>query len=208
MSATKEKLLDTAERLFAEQGIGATSLRQIIGAAGVNLAAVHYHFGSKEHLLEAVFIRRIERVNRERLEMLDRCEATGEPRLEQILEAMVAPTMAVAHDPERRIFVRIMARMHVEEELRPLFMKHLKDVIARFRVAIKTALPGIPEPELTWRMHFAIGVMAHTMVGLDKMEMFTGGQYRAGPNEPSVASMVNFMAAGLRGGEKGCSDAR
>ena len=75
MSATKEKILDTAERLFAEQGIGATSLRQIIGVAGVNLAAVHYHFGSKEALLEAVFARRIERVNRERLEMLDRVEA-------------------------------------------------------------------------------------------------------------------------------------
>lgn len=199
MSATKEKILDTAERLFAEQGIGGTSLRQIIGVAGVNLAAVHYHFGSKENLLEAVFVRRIERVNRERLEMLDRYEAAGSPTLEQVLESMVAPTLAVAHDPERRIFVKIMARMHVEEELRPIFSKHLNQVIGRFRAAIERALPGVPEPELTWRMHFAIGVMAHTMVGLDKMEMFTGGRYRPGPNEPAVESLVNFMAAGLRG---------
>jgi hypothetical protein len=136
--------------------------------------------------------------------MLDRCLATGSATLEQILEALVAPTLAVARDPERRIFVRIMARMHVEEELRSIFVKHLKEVIRRFRAAIQGALPGVPEPELTWRMHFAIGVMAHTMVGLDKMEIFTGGQYRAGPNEPSVESMVNFMAAGLRGLPKEC----
>jgi len=196
---TKARILDTAERLFAEQGYGATSLRQIIGGAGVNLAAVHYHFGSKEHLLEAVFARRIERVNRERLEMLDRVEAAGEPTLEQVLEALVAPTLAVARDPERRIFVKIMARMHVEEELLPLLVNHLRHIIPRFRAALRRALPQLSEVELVWRTHFAIGALVHTMVGVDKLQLLTGGQHRPGPNEPSLESVVNFMAAGLRG---------
>jgi AcrR family transcriptional regulator len=205
---TKDRIMDTAERLFAEHGFGATSLRQIIGEARVNLAAVHYHFGSKENLLEAVFVRRIEGVNRERLEMLDRFEAAGEPTLEQVLEALVAPTLAVARDPERRIFVKIMARMHVEEELLRLLVKHLQNVIPRFRGAVRRALPDLPEVELIWRLHFAVGVLAHTMVGIDKLQVLTGGQYKPGPNEPSVESVVNFMAAGMRGCDCGGRHAR
>ena len=196
---TKSKILDTAERLFADRGYGATSLRQVIGAAGVNLAAVHYHFGSKESLLEAVFERRIERVNRERIAMLDRVEAAGRPTVEQILEAFVRPTLAVARDPDRRVFIQIMARMHVEKELLSLLMKHMGVVTARFRAALRDALPGLTEIELIWRTHFAIGVMAHSMVGIDKLQIITEGRYRPGPDEPSVESVVNFMAAGMRG---------
>src|SRR5689334_21302266 len=94
MNDTKEKLLDTAERLIAENGYVATSLRQIIGEAGVNLAAVHYHFGSKEELLDAVVMRHAGPVNRERLALLDRHEAEargGAVPIARIFEALLAP---------------------------------------------------------------------------------------------------------------------
>ena len=71
---TKEQILDAAEELFSEQGIDGVSLRAITQAAAVNLASVHYHFGSKEALAKAVFVRRIGVINRERLELLDECE--------------------------------------------------------------------------------------------------------------------------------------
>ena len=74
MSETREKILDTAERLIGEQGYAATSLRQIITEAGVNLAAVHYHFGSKEELLDAVVMRKAGPVNEARLAALDLVE--------------------------------------------------------------------------------------------------------------------------------------
>src|SRR5260370_36472731 len=95
MSDTKEKILDTAERLIGEQGYAATSLRQIINEAGVNLAAVHYHFGSKEDLLDAVVMRKVGPVNEARLAALtlvEREAGDGEPEVEKVLDAFFAPT--------------------------------------------------------------------------------------------------------------------
>src|SRR5581483_10479047 len=94
MSETKQKILDAAERLIAEQGYDATSLRQIIGEAGVNLASIHYHFGSKEELLQAVVERRAAPVNAERLDLLARYEAEAGAKpvpIERIFHAFLAP---------------------------------------------------------------------------------------------------------------------
>lgn len=99
MIDTKDKILDAAERAFSENGYTGVSLRSIIGEAGVNLAAVHYHFGSKEGLLKAVILRRVGPVNAERLAMLDACErAAGGGRLEveKVLEAFLVPTFRMA----------------------------------------------------------------------------------------------------------------
>src|SRR6266852_9905037 len=98
---TKQRILDSAERLFAEHGSEATSLRNIIADAKVNLAAIHYHFHSKEALLEAVMIRRLEPINQERLRLLDACEQNangGRPPLEAVLEAFIAPAVRVGAD--------------------------------------------------------------------------------------------------------------
>ena len=103
MSDTKEKILDTAERLIGEQGYAATSLRHVIAEAGVNLAAVHYHFGSKEELLDAVVLRNAIPVNEARLARLDLAEAeagSGPPDVEKVLESFLIPTAVVAsHNP-------------------------------------------------------------------------------------------------------------
>src|SRR5437879_1658789 len=99
MIDTRERILQTAEKLFAEQGYAATSLRQIIGKAGVNVAAIHYHFGSKEDLLDELVHRKAEPVNRERLVRLDRVEAIANgrpPSVEEILAAFLTPTAEVA----------------------------------------------------------------------------------------------------------------
>src|SRR6516162_1406341 len=99
MSRTKEKIMDIAEGLFGEQGYGSTSLRQVIAEAGVNLAAVHYHFGSKEDLLDALILRRAVPLNQERLAMLERYEkeaAPESPAVEKVLYAILAPTFEAA----------------------------------------------------------------------------------------------------------------
>src|SRR6266542_3164877 len=110
--STKDRILDTAERLFADHGYSSTSLRQIIAAAGVNLAAVHYHFGSKESLLEAVVLRRAGPVNDQRLQLLDEAErAADPPELERVMEAFLVPTFRVACSGEGgRVFIRLMGR--------------------------------------------------------------------------------------------------
>ena len=96
---TREAILDTAESLFAQQGHEATSMRQITGAAGVNLASVNYHFGSKESLVQAVLKRRLEVLNRERMRLLDELEAQsgGKPlKPSQIVDAFFGTLLRLA----------------------------------------------------------------------------------------------------------------
>src|SRR5215475_2538235 len=112
MLGTKQKILNAAIDLIAEQGYGATSLRHIIAEAGVNLAAIHYHFGSKEELLDQVVLRKAAPVNSERIAMLDRAEkeAQGKPvPVEQTLRALLVPMAKAANQhPE---FVKVMGRV-------------------------------------------------------------------------------------------------
>src|SRR5438105_15411192 len=103
-SATKSRILDAAEALFMEHGFDATSLRQITAAANVNLAAVHYHFGSKEELFESVLRRRLDPMNLERLALLTRFEHDSAPKAlscEKILAAMFILALKLARDAGR-----------------------------------------------------------------------------------------------------------
>src|SRR5690349_3690757 len=101
MNDTKLKIIEAAERLIARQGYNATSLRQVIGEAGVNLAAIHYHFGSKEELLGAIVARKAEPVNARRMILLDAVQQTaggGSAHLAAILEAFLMPMADAASD--------------------------------------------------------------------------------------------------------------
>lgn len=167
MKATKEKILDTAERLIALQGFAATSLRQIISEAQVNLAAVHYHFGSKEELLDQLILRKVTRVNEERGALLERFEreAGGDPvGVEKILAAFFQPMIeAGCRNPQ---FVRLMGRLIAEGMIPSLVEKHFQPTTTRFINAFRRALPGLSEAELFWRVQFMFGAMAHTIGGL------------------------------------------
>src|SRR4029453_18114729 len=101
-AATKERILDTAESLFMEHGFEATSLRAITATAAVNLAAVNYHFGSKEELFQAVLTRRLDPMNQRRVALLDRFEreTTAPLSCERIIVALFAPALELARDPE------------------------------------------------------------------------------------------------------------
>src|SRR6185436_7582103 len=115
MINTKQKILSTAERLFAQKGYTATSMRQIISKAGVNLAAIHYHFGSKEELLDELVQRKAVPVNTERLALLEAAKraANGQPlQVEEILEALFRPMATVASQNDQ--FVRLMGRLYAE----------------------------------------------------------------------------------------------
>jgi AcrR family transcriptional regulator len=165
--ATKEKILDTAERLIASQGFAATSLRQIISEAQVNLAAVHYHFGSKEELLDQLVLRKVTRVNEERGALLDRfeCEAGGGPvSVEKILTAFFQPMIeAGCRNPQ---FVRVMGRLIAEGMIPSIAEKHFQPTTSRFVAALRRALPDLSDGELFWRVQFMFGAMSHTVGGL------------------------------------------
>jgi AcrR family transcriptional regulator len=197
MIDTKDRLLDAAERAFSEYGYTGVSLRSIIGEAGVNLAAVHYHFGSKEGLLKAVILRRVGPVNVERLAMLDACErAAGAGRLEveKVLEAFLVPTFRMARQSGGDRVVRLAGRLYVEDVLPRLVEAELGPVGARFESALRRALPELPPLELRARIHLAIGAMAQALRGAPYLPRLS----EADEAEAAVERLVAFLGAGFR----------
>jgi AcrR family transcriptional regulator len=201
---TKERILDTAERLFAERGYSATSLRSIIAAADVNLASVHYHFHSKEALLEAVFLRRALPANLERLQLLEYCEreaGDGPPDLTKVIEAFVMPAFLAAKDPARGgpLFRKLMGRLYAEGDVMPhMISKHFIPLLARFAAVLARALPELPQDELYWRVHFAMGSIALALRGTGDWDVFQGTLLDSGDNELMLQRLVNFLEAAFR----------
>lgn len=204
-TSTKDRILDAAERLFAEHGFDGVSLRTIIGEAGVNLAAVHYHFHSKAALLDAVFARRVAPLNVERLALLDACEAEagGNPvPVEKLLEALLLPVLHLVRDPSRNgpTFCRLMGRLHAETSthMAEVFKKHLADFAQRLLAALRRSLPELPPAEIFWRMHFTFGAVAHTFRGSPVSAVLSGGVIDPSDVEGGLPRLIAFLAAGLR----------
>ena len=197
MIDTKQKILDTAERLFGEQGYAATSLRQVIAAAEVNIAAVHYHFGSKEDLLDAVLSRKAGPVTRARMEWLSRVEAeagVGPPDVEGVLESFLMPTAEMAQS--NPTFVRLMGRMLNEGMMTQIVERHFRESAMRFVGALMRAVPHLGQEELMWRVHFMVGAMAHTMTG--KPILRVAGMPDDADFPTRMRRLVKFLGAAFR----------
>jgi AcrR family transcriptional regulator len=202
---TKRRILDTAEQLFAENGYSATSLRTIIGTAGVNLAAVHYHFRSKQELLKAVMARRIGPINRERIEELEAAErAAGPegPELEQVLEAFLMPVFRASRDPNLggNVFLRLFGMLYGEsgDEVREFFVEQMGPVALRFIPAFSRTLPHLTRKELYWRIYFCVGVMAHILRGGVELRLMSKGLCDPSRWEQLAPRVIEFLAGGLR----------
>jgi AcrR family transcriptional regulator len=213
---TKERLLDAAERLLAERGFEGTSLRAVTQAAGTSVSAAHYHFGSKEELLRATLLRRVEPMNRRRLGCLDDLEraASGAPlSVEAILDAFLRPLFAErAARGEAGSDVRfVAARLYSDppDLVSALKQELFGEVSRRYLDALSRALPGRSRAELGLRFQLAVGSMVHVMSGnlmdaphLKEVAARDSVGARGDPDLLSDASvlrhMVAFLAAGLR----------
>jgi AcrR family transcriptional regulator len=195
---TKDKIIEIAERLFGEQGYEATSLRHVIFEAGVNLAAVHYHFGSKEELLDAVVLRGAIPLNEERLALLDRYEKEAAPEpapVEKVIRAMMIPTFRTAQRSPQ--FVKLMGRLHGEGLIPAMVAKHFHPLLERFMDAMRRALPDLPPDELFWRIQFMFGGMSQILRGPHLIPPPAGG-VRPAVSEETVERLVTFMVAGFQ----------
>ncbi len=201
---TRTCLLDAAELLFAEHGIPGASLRAITRQAGANLAAAHYHFGSKEGLVREVLARHLGPINRERLALLDQAVADGGgagPSLGAVIHAFVAPVIAFGHDqPDRgRAFAQICGRAFSSPDpmLRTVLRGELREVIERFLPTFHRALPQLSREELLWRIHFMVGSMAHTMVGTDMLREVAQDDSLARDPERTARYLVRYLSHAL-----------
>lgn len=195
-ASTKERILDAAERLLAKQGFEATSLRAITTEAEVNLAAVNYHFQTKDSLFRAVIARRIGPVNERRIRMLDAIEAEagdGPLPVGPIIDAFIRPVLEIRG---RSTSVSpIMGRVFAEnaEFLDRFFQDHLAAITDRFFAALERATPHLPREEMLWRAHFLVGAMAHTMITGDFFEKVSGGLCHTGDIEGVARRMVGVF---------------
>lgn len=223
---TKDRILDSAEGLFAKRGFASTSLRNVIAEAGVNLAAVHYHFGSREELIRAVFARRFEPINRERLRLLTEFETAargdeepgdrpgGEPgqapgrrpgvdALETILAILVGPFLAAAREQgeEWSTVGLLVGRVYTEPdfEVRRLLHEQFQEVSDRFSVTMKRCLPNLSDEEFAYRFHFVVAAMAVSLVHTEDIRMLSHGRIDPA-RDPEVFARrwISFAAAGLR----------
>lgn len=192
---TRKLILDAAEHLFARHGINGVSLRTIVTRAGVNTAAIHYHFGSKDGLVEAVFARRAVPIAEERMRLLAACaEAPGRPpSLEQIIHAFVMPTMRGRHIKE---YARLRASMVADWSpfVGSLFGKYFDVSTGRFLAAVKAALPNLPEKDVYWRVHAMLGAMVYPLANPGRINRLTAGAFDPSDFEDALGQLVPLLA--------------
>jgi AcrR family transcriptional regulator len=202
---TRTAILAAAERLYADRGFGDVTLRDIVAEANVNLAAVNYHFGSKDELIAELFVTRSLALNRERLRELRAAEEKGGGRADiaDIMRALVGPTLrgCLGPDNERSTAARFMIRVSIESvppirRIRNREIDHLRKFIA----AMKRALPALGEVELYWGLHFALAMSQQTVRDSERLTKLSEGKCDVNDVEGVIARVVDVAVMGLGGG--------
>ncbi|MDC8013104.1 TetR/AcrR family transcriptional regulator [Tahibacter soli] len=198
--STKERILGAAEQLFATHGFAGASLRQVTAAANVNLAAVNYHFGSKENLINEVFRRRLDDLNAHRIEELDKAAARTDSDLEDLLSAFIRPALDLSLDRTGGgAFIRVLARAFAEhnDALRKFLSDNYGHVMKRFHAAFAQRLPNLDKEELYWRLDIIAGALTYAMADFGVIKRKTGVTEQT-HRERAVEHLIRFAAAGLR----------
>lgn len=196
--STKERILSAAETLFAQRGFDGASLRQLTSAAGVNLAAVNYHFGSKEKLVEQVFRRRLDALSVQRLAALAKIAGQPDTRLEDVLDAFIRPALELSHEDDGSLFMRVLARAFAEHDdgLRKFLSENYGHVMRQFTAEFARLLPRLSKEELYWRIDLATGALTHAMSGFGIIQRKSDVSERV-HREQTVQHLIRFAAAGL-----------
>ncbi|MBM7455635.1 AcrR family transcriptional regulator [Oceanisphaera litoralis] len=199
---TKQKILEAAEVLFAEQGFNDTSLRLITSAADVNLASVNYHFGSKKDLIKAVmdryltiFMPRVDAALRQLL---------TEPgiKLHQVFGCFVAPLMELTVLKRRgpELFLQLLGRGYIDNQgfLRWFIVNHYGEVLEHFTRAIHKAAPELSSADVFWRLHFTLGTVVFTMASSDALRDIAKTDFDEDIDvEGLVRKMIPYLASGV-----------
>ena len=200
------RILDAAETLFAERGFSDTSLRTITAQANVNLAAVNYHFGSKDVLIQAVFKRFLDPFVKNLDVELDNAESIQRSlSIEALLTILIKTAFETQPpNPEKKglaIFMRLLGLSYTESQshLKGFLQAEYGSIFGRYMRMIHEAIPDITPEESFWRMHFMIGASVFTMSGIDSLrEMVESDQGRSFSIREIANKIIPFLAAGLR----------
>lgn len=201
-AATKTLVFTTAERLFALHGLKTVSVRDITAAAGVNLAAVNYHFRSKDALLLAIFLKRASELNRTRARLLHEAQDRhgGRPPVSEIIEALIGPPVRWL-DPQgdRLIAIQFLIRARSEgtEEIKAVLRSDVSH-LRRFTEALQLACPHLSAEDICWRLHFVLGMVHNCRFPeLERLQTLSDGAARIDDFEALIHRMTAFAEAGF-----------
>lgn len=199
----RQAILDVAEALFAENGIAGTSVRSILATAGANVAAVHYHFGSKEKLVEEVFRRRAGKIASERMLGLKRALADPDKtwRLERIIRAFLESGFTGSDTPESAArFARLRSRISTEDSdlARRLLSECFDASSQQFLAAFAKVLPQLDDAAIAWRFQAMLGVMVYTMANPGRIQALTNNQCDPSDYLAAIDHLVPIIAAIFR----------
>jgi AcrR family transcriptional regulator len=200
--SSRERLLISAEQLFADKGFDGISVRDIANAAGVNSALVGYYFGSKQGLLSEVYTRYCTALNQERARLLQKfSEKKKGPTLEQVLEAFIRPSLEITTDDRGRSnFTRLRVILSAENSalLERLVAANFDPSSLIFVEALSKCLPHLTPEDILWRFHFLLGAIYYTGAGPRRIRKLSAG--RCDPSDPAASAeeMIRFVIAGFR----------
>src|ERR1035438_8424269 len=201
---TKDKLMDAAEKLFARRGFHGTSLRDITGAAGVDLALVNYHFGSKKQFLEAVLERRGHVLNEERLRRLADVRLSAAPHApstEAVVDAFLDPILdRLAHaGPGWHSYFALIAYVNNSPEWgRKLMGKTFDKVVRQFIQAVMDSLPGSAPEDIFWGYNFLTGALTLSLAETGRLDSLSDGRCRSDDVGALKKRLGPYVVAGLR----------
>jgi AcrR family transcriptional regulator len=199
---SREKLIQRAERLFAERGFDGVSVRDITNDAKVNSALVGYYFRGKEGLLAEVYTRHCEPLRRERARLLAEYNSNGKSAtLEQILEAFIRPSLRAGHGSEEgRSFSRLRAILSAENSslLEQLVAQTFDETNRSFIDAMCKRLPHLSREDVFWRFHFLLGTIYYTATGPHRIRTLSKGKCDPSNPEATTDELIRFAAAGFR----------
>jgi AcrR family transcriptional regulator len=200
----KDRILDAAERLFARHGFYGVSVRDITQVAGVDVALVGYHFGSKRELFAAVFQRRAELLNPERLARLEdvrRAALPGVPTLEDIVNSFTYPLLerSARGGPGWKAYFALVAQVNNSPEWGPVLMtQHFDPLVERLIAVLREAMPECPLREIYWGYQFLTGALTLTFAETGRIDKLSGGLCESSDLDSVHERLPPFVAAGFR----------
>jgi AcrR family transcriptional regulator len=201
---TPDRILDAAERLFAKGGFYGVSVRDITSEAGVDVALVNYHFGSKMDLYTDVLARRSQLLNQERLDMLEAAKAAARPApasIEAVINAFTYPLLdrSARGGPGWKSYFAIIAQVNNSPEFGGVLMtRHFDPVVQVFIDGLREALPGADDRDIYWAYHFLSGALTLTFAETGRIDNLSHGLCRSSDLDSVHERLVPYVAAGFR----------
>lgn len=199
----RERILDAAEELFALHGFDGVTLRQIAKKADVDVALANYHFGKKQDLFEAAFLRRAQTLNDLRVQSLLEAQKTkgDDLTVEDIVAAFLRPIQQLALDDERgwRNYYALVAYVNSSAVWGQMMMhKHFDPLVSRYIDAFRSVLPNTPLERIHWGYHYLSGALTLTLAQTGRIDRLSDGLCQSTDVQTAYDLMIPFIAAGFR----------